>query len=74
MVEFYQQRTGSRNKRLQKTRYLKLQNLLLFFGKMQSSGLMDIIPLACTSAVWGQNPLFSHPQFPQGLLLGEAAV
>jgi len=39
-----------------------LRNLVLFFmyGKMQESGLTEIIPLMCTSAIWGQNPVFSH--------------
>ena len=33
---------------------------------MQESGLTEIIPLICTLAVWGQNPVFSHPELPQG--------
>ena len=35
---------------------------------MQESGLTEIIPLICTSAIWGQYPVFSHPGFPQGSL------
>ena len=31
---------------------------------MQESRLTEIIPLICTSALWGQYPLFSHPEFP----------
>ena len=37
-------------------------------GKMQESGLTKIIPLICTSAIWGQYPVFSHPEFPQDSL------
>ena len=36
---------------------------------MQESGLTEIIPLICASAIWGQYPVFSHPEFPQGLPL-----
>ena len=48
------------------------------YGKMQESGLTEIIPLICTSALWGQYPSFVHPElgsqqlaylhpeFPQG--------
>ena len=31
-------------------------------------GLTEIIPLICTSANWGQFPVFSHPEFLQGSL------
>ena len=44
------------------------------YGKMQESGLTELIPLICTSPVWGQYPVFSHPEFPQGSLYGVAAV
>ena len=33
---------------------------------MQESGLNDIIPLICTSAIWGLYLVFSHLEFPQG--------
>ena len=36
------------------------------YGKMQEPGLTEIIPLICASALWGQYPVFSHPEFPQG--------
>ena len=39
------------------------------YGKMQESGLTEIIPLICTSAIWGQCPVFPHPEFPQGCSL-----
>ena len=39
-------------------------------GKMKRSGLSEIIPLMCTSAVWGQHPVFSHPESLQGAHLG----
>ena len=39
---------------------------MLFYGwVMQESEFTDLIPLMCTSAVWGQHPMFSHPEFPQ---------
>ena len=44
------------------------------YGKMQESGLTEIISLICTSALWGQYPVLSHPQSPQGAPLGVAAV
>ena len=33
---------------------------------MQESGLIEIIPLICTSALWGQYPVSLHPEFPSG--------
>ena len=44
------------------------------YGKRQESGLIGIIPLICTSAVWGQDPAFLHPESPEGAQLGAAAV
>ena len=41
---------------------------------MQGSGLTEIIPLMYTSATWGQYPVFSHPESPQGSLWGVAEV
>ena len=41
---------------------------------MQESGLMEIIPLICTSVIWGQYPVFCHPVLPLGSLLGVSAV
>ena len=45
-------------------------------GKMQEPGLTEIIPLICTLNIWGQYPVYSHPEFPQGTLAepGGAAV
>ena len=34
----------------------------------------EIIPLICTSPTWGQYPVFSHPESPQGSLEGVAAA
>ena len=34
-------------------------------GKLQKSGLIEIIPLIHTSAVGGQYPVLSHPESPQ---------
>ena len=36
------------------------------YRKMQESGLTEIIPFIRTSAIWGQYPVFSYPEFPQG--------
>ena len=33
---------------------------------MQESGLTEIIPLVCTSAIWSQYSLLSHPESLQG--------
>ena len=41
---------------------------------MQESGFIEIISLICTLAVWGQYPVLSHPESPQGASLGVAAV
>ena len=44
---------------------------------MQESGLTEIIPLICTSALWGQCRVLSylsHPESPQGSPLGAAVV
>ena len=30
---------------------------------MEESGLTEIIPLVCISAIWGPNPIFSYPEF-----------
>ena len=32
------------------------------YGKMQKSGLTEIIPFICISAIWGQYPAFLHPE------------
>ena len=39
------------------------------YGDVQESGLNEIIPLICTSAIRGPYPMFSHPEFPQGCSL-----
>ena len=44
------------------------------YGKMQESGLTEVIPLMCTLAIWGRYPVFSHPEFPQRSPQGVAAV
>ena len=48
---FFQQKTGRRNKRLQKTKYLTLGTLAWFYGKMQRYELPGLDPLLCTSAI-----------------------
>ena len=43
--------------------------LFFFFpmnGELQESGLTEIIPLMSFSALWGQHPVFPHPESPQG--------
>ena len=45
------------------------------YGKRQESGLIDIIPSICTSAMWGQYPVLSPPESPRVSPLGvDAAV
>ena len=44
------------------------------YGKMQASRLTEIIPLICTSATWGQYPVLSHPESPQGAPSGMATA
>ena len=36
------------------------------YTKMQTLELSEISPLICTSALWGQHPVFSPPESPQG--------
>ena len=38
------------------------------YGKMQEFGLSEISPWICTSLIWGQYSVFSHPEFPQDSL------
>ena len=40
------------------------------YGKMQESGLTEITPWICTSAIWGQSLLLSHPEFLPGAPCG----
>ena len=50
-------------------------NLVLFYvWEDAKSGLVEIIPLICTSAILGQCPVLSHPEYPQGALLGVVAA
>ena len=44
------------------------------YAKMQKFGLIEIIPLICTSALWGQYPVLSHPESPQGSPSGAAVM
>ena len=39
------------------------------YKKVQDSGLTEIVPLICTSAIWDYYSVFSHLEFPQGKLL-----
>ena len=73
---FWNNRPGCRNfkrfpltKEIQTARVKELRTFSLY-GMMQESGLAEIIPLMCSSAIWGQYPVFSHPEFPQGSLSG----
>ena len=38
----------------------------MYYGKMPESGLSEIIPLIGISAIWGQYPVFSHPELSRG--------
>ena len=55
-------------------RWLSNWACILVYGKMQESGLTEIMTLLCAPAIWGQYPVFSHPEFPQGSPYGMAAV
>ena len=44
------------------------------YGKMQVSELPEFSPFICISAILGQYPILSHPESPQGTLLGVGAV
>ena len=48
--------------------------MLFFVREDAKSGLIEIIPLVCTSAIRGQYPVFSHPESPQGVLLGGGCI
>ena len=43
------------------------------YGKMQESGLIEIISLIRTLAIQGQNPDHSYSETPQGVPLGMIA-
>ena len=43
------------------------------YGKMQESGLMEIIPLVCILTIWGQDTSL-QPEFPWGAQLGVTTV
>ena len=40
------------------------------YEKMQESGLIEIIPLVCTSSVSDQYPVLSPPESPQRAPMG----
>ena len=44
------------------------------YGKIQESGLTEIIPLICILTIQGQYPTFLHPESPRGAQLGMAEV
>lgn len=39
-----------------------VRECLSVHGKMLESGFLEAVPLICTSAVWGQGPVFAHPE------------
>ena len=41
---------------------------------MEESGITEILPLICLSAIQGQDHVLSHPGFSQGALLGAAVA
>ena len=47
------------------TSQVKEFSAFLCMGKIQEFGLPEVIPLTCTSAIWGQCPGFSLPECPQ---------
>ena len=56
---------------LKKTRYPKLRNLALFYVREEVRVWVHV-PI-CISAIWGQYPVFSHPQLPCCSAQGVAA-
>ena len=44
------------------------------YGKTQESGLTEVIPLICTSVIWGQFSVFSHPEYSLGSSWGVVAA
>ena len=57
---FCNKRPGCRNKGLlNKRNQVKEFSTFSLSGKMQESGLAEIISLIRTSAIWGQYPVFS---------------
>ena len=40
-----------------------MSSVFSMYGKMQEFGLNEIIPLTCTSAIWGQYPVLSQPEW-----------
>ena len=51
---------------IKEKRYLKLRNWALFYlwEDARESRLTEIIPLICTSAIWGQHRVLSNPESP----------
>ena len=48
-----------------------MSSVFSIYGKMQESGLTEIIPLTCTSAIWGQDPVLCQAGW---CTTGEAAA
>ena len=73
-AEVWQQRAGSLNiKKLllikgNKISIIKKFRAFLMYRKMQESVFIEVIPLICTSAIWGRHPVFLHPELPRGSL------
>ena len=68
-------RTSKDDCYLKKTRHLKLKSLVLFFvGKCQESGLTEIIPLVCTSALWGPGSCTFSSCVPSGCTIRVATT
>ena len=67
--EFLQQRPGSPNKN--KENQMSQINKINAFPLRVNCKVWthEVIPLTCTSAIWGQYPVFSHPESPQGVHL-----
>ena len=76
MWEFLQHRPSSQSiKRLQlikenQTSEVKKYSAFPCIGKVQESGLPEIIPFICISAIWGQYPMIFHFLSSSGLPVG----
>ena len=60
--------------KLKKTKYQVNEFRAFFFlyEKMQECGITEFFPFVCTSALWGQYPVFSHSEFPQDSTWGSS--
>ena len=73
-----QQKPGSSNIKglllIKENQTPRVNEFSTLYGRMQESGLIDIIPLVCTLTIYGQYPAFLHLESPAFFHLRVAAV